>query len=134
MRLLRRIQKHILEEPRRFFMNGFGFTAKNEPDWFRLRFADASMEMPPCKTAACIAGTANLLTGCRRFGAHIRAARLIGVPTFEESRKNGVNNHPLFETNGWPYKFRYAYRDANTSEKRAKVAAARIEHLIKTGE
>jgi hypothetical protein len=132
VKLLRRIQKHIIEEPRRFFMEGFVVKAKSESEWKSksLWYNDISTQMPPCKTAACIAGTANLITGGRNLAASTRAAKLLGVPTFRESR---WKPHFLFQIDGWPEPFQSRYMNAKTSKTRAKIACARIDYLIKTG-
>lgn len=131
VRLLRRIQKHILEEPRRFFM--LGFIAKGEPGgkfkahpnvpWFRP--ADLADSVPPCGTAACIAGWTNLFTGHRPDAWH-PARKEIGI--------SNAQAKTLFNSGFWPEPFRGRYSSASTPAKRAKIAAARIEHLIQHGE
>lgn len=130
VRLLRKIQKHILEEPRRFFMDWF--IAKGTPgkkdltaigNWTAV--CDLSSVTPPCGTAACIAGWVNLF---RKHDPtdHDAAARELGLELGQQ--------HRVFNVMYWPELFRYSYTKAKTPQTRAKIAAERIEHLIKTGE
>ena len=126
VRLLRRIQKQILAEPRQFFMSWW-FTS--DPDDVM------SKKIPNCGTAACIGGWAVALSKkmkperARIFhggGIGPLATSLIGLdPAFADR---------LFVASWWPMQFRSKWRVASTPLARAKVAAARIEHLIKTGE
>src|SRR4051812_24586244 len=68
VRLIRRIQKHILEEPRRFFMKAIlaiGVPGSHEWDEVKGGWnpSDLSDTVPPCGTAACLAGWTGLLSG-----------------------------------------------------------------------
>lgn len=136
VRLLRRIQKHILEEPRRFMMVASNFVATTQEQWHCFRrhlFSDASEIMTPCGTAACIAGWANILTGVNprsfKAGDPQRAAVQIGItPSPLWSKSN------LFVIENWPEPFCSRYKKAKTSRVRVKIACKRIDHLIKTGE
>lgn len=134
VRLLRKIQKYITDEPRRFLMNAWGFKVKDADEWSKKTylFYDASSEMPPCRTAACIAGTANLLTGGRRLDAATRAAKILGVKTPQQYARQGVD-HPLFILSAWPEPYRLRYRNAYGVTQRAKIACQRIDYLIRTG-
>ena len=131
VRLLRRIQKHILEEPKRFFMGWF--IARGKPGTRRftdmgtawLVPTDLPGRVPPCGTAACIAGWANLFTG-HRPEAHRMAQKELGI-----TQAQGTS---LFNAHYWPDPFEQKYRAAKTPLQRAKIAAARIEHLITKGE
>lgn len=132
VKLLRRIQKHILDEPRRFVMErsilkstpGFTFNSDN----------NTIQRLPSCGTAACIAGWAVELT---THDANEQspesllssAAKLLNV----EETTSWVE-HPLFYTTFWPSPFRWKYLSAKTPKARAKIVSARIEYLIKTGE
>lgn len=79
---------------------------------------------PDCGTAACIAGWANLLTG--------------GDPSDYETavQELGMTEYrpEVFDVPRWPKPFKKDYESSATPMKRAEVAAARIEHLITTGE
>jgi len=104
------------------------FKAKNKDDWKNgigegMVMEDLSCEMPPCKTASCIAGTANLLTGGRKLSSAVRARKVLGL-----------GDQELFHSGLWPYPFNQKYLEAKTPRQRAKIACARIDHLIKTGE
>lgn len=127
VKLLRKIQKHITEEPRRFFMSGIAIHAKNKKDWDQARFwrGDLANTMPACKTAACIAGWALELTDNRHEDLPY-AARLLGIDPLK------MDN--LFLSYCWPKPFRSAFEKSRSSPKtRAKAACDRIDHLIKTG-
>jgi hypothetical protein len=134
VKLLRRIQKYIMEEPRRFLMDAWGIKARSQKEWKRKteycegqpKFEDASDNMPPCGTAACIAGTANLLTGGKKLSADVRAAKQIGLSKLQAEN--------LFYKFNWPARFEVRYDSAKTPKARAKIACQRIDHLIKKGE
>lgn len=123
VRLLRKIQKHILEEPRRYDQN-----------LWRIEVDPATNpERPPCGTMACIGGWATALSGKERdsyLGWDV-AMRLLGLTREQADR--------LFDTvekgtdlNKWPKKFVTAYLKAKTPRDRARVAVRRIDHFIKT--
>lgn len=128
VRLLRRIKRHILEEPNRLVMRTLGkigvagemFHGDSGPQSF-----------PKCGTAACIAGWACSLSGQSIYAGAQVAGELLGLPYIDDY--SGPAN-ALFFTFDWPQRFKDAYNDARTPTKRAKIAADRIEHLIKTGE
>jgi hypothetical protein len=132
VRLLRKIQQHILEEPRRFVMSAAVIKASTPKEWKSKKgpFApDLSSVMPPCGTAACIAGWADILTGGTGSEWYIRhrAAAALGVPDI-----GSWCGHPLFSENSWPEPFRAQYLAAKTPKRRAEIGAARIDHFIKT--
>ncbi len=135
VRLLRRIENYIMEEPRRFAMTIFA-VKRNEVEEQEAVPFDWSRTPPPCGTTACIAGTAAILSGKTIKEAEKLTTRwynrLLGLP-----RKMGgldFSSHPLFWHDCWPDPYCFRYRDAKTPRARAKVACARIEHLIKHGE
>lgn len=127
VRLLRRIQKHILEEPRRFVMEdlvrygppGEAFESDNGSEQI---FAE-------CGTAACIAGWTLMLSGYRieRVNYLKRASELLSLGSDADEDR-------LFFADSWPEPFKHNYARAKRPATRAKIAAARIEHLITTGE
>lgn len=105
------------------------FVARGQPgQGFDVRFheSDLAKTVPPCGTAACIAGWANLLTGGMEEGDHFRAADVLGL-----DREMAWN---VFGADSWPDHFWTQFRKARYPKVRAKIAAARIEHLIETGE
>lgn len=129
VKLLRKIKKHILEEPRRFLMRTFMVRKSevvgktfNGDSYQRIPFAK-------CGTAACIGGWAVLLSDgmdapidCVRE----RANQLLGLSP------NDMHNE-VYEVNYWPEEFSSAYREAKTQRARATVAAKFIDYLTKKG-
>jgi hypothetical protein len=128
-RLLRRVAKHILAEPRRYNQNDI--ISRGQPG---EPYIDDLHTFPKCGTVACIGGWINILTMKRlpsETDLHKRhLARVLGVP-----RKNLAHLVAGIDAwDGWPQELNNAYDAASTPRERAKVAAARIEHFIKTGE
>jgi len=125
-RLLRKVQKRILAEPRQFVMWSY--------------FTSSIPNTPNCGTAACIAGwtiaesqklnpqQANNFVQDHGYDDHELAKKRLGI-THRQA------NH-LFYDESWPAPFRDQYRKLphNQRMRRARVAVARIEHFIKTGE
>jgi hypothetical protein len=139
VRLLRKIQKHILEEPRRFLMADVVVKAQTQDEWSIEAddYPDMSKLMPPCKTAACIAGWANLLTGAKtetQYLSYDRAVDQLGLVPGSPLASGWFDLSTLFFAPSWPEPYRTSYEKAETPAKRANVACARIDHLIKTGQ
>lgn len=130
VRLLRRIQKHILEEPRRFFMSGLLLRIKSKAQWMheKQRSFDMASTPPSCGTTACIAGWALVLTDNEKTRANrlSKAAELLGI--------HPNNTGPLFLSECWPSPFSLRYANAKTPKQRVKVAVTRIDWLISHGE
>lgn len=110
--LLRKIRARILACSHRFDMRDFG--GKN-----------ASKEK--CGTVCCIAGHAmsqqyhNTHSACEICDAATKKLRL-----------NYHQQDRLFYVGGWPDKFLIAFDNARSDLARAKVAARRITHFIRT--
>jgi len=140
VKLLRRVKRHILAEPKRLDMN----------QWVK------PSRQSPCGTAACIAGWTVLLSGPEEkiaevsktrtlyeaneaaiggFGVGIgeRARQLLGL-TYEQSVR--LFHVKAAWVNGvWPTEFARRYTSTKTTKaEKAKVAAERIDHFIRTGE
>lgn len=130
VRLLRRIQRHILQKPQRFFMEGI--VGHGTPGTKIASDNETMQVIPECGTVACIAGWANLLTGATgEDEANIyRARRALGTPEPEYVWGPDL----LFDLVAWPKSFLEQYKAAKRPARRAKIAAARIEHLITKGE
>lgn len=121
IRLLRKVQAAILRKPRQFQM-AMLFSGRD------------SMGKPAtgCGTAACVAGWAIFLAK--------RAKRLEDIrwPHSEltvATKALGLSNHQsciLFDDANWPTPFKDKYWSAKTAQGKARVAAKRIEHFIKT--
>ena len=135
VRLLRKVQKHILAETKRFIMDDFVVRQAEGEETF---FADDATEVPfaPCGTAACIAGWSVLLERGMRAKVkdfHAAGARVLGISTeYDEDHDLSSEATRLFYTCYWPHKFQTRYDSAKSQKQRAKVAVARIEHFIKT--
>jgi hypothetical protein len=128
-RILRRVARHILAEPLRYDQNAT--VEHGIPGEFRTGF---NRIVPECGTVACIGGWIALLGAKNpkrvRSLQPPKLARTLGVPL-----ENMCYLIAFVRNNyGWPEKHRTAYNRANTPRQRAKVAARRIEHFIKTGE
>lgn len=133
VKLLRRIKRHILEEPKRFVMR-LQFR-RSFPG--NVIFGDdyKNHVVPECGTVACIAGWALLLDkrriaeGDPWHNISQKASRVLGLREWV----GDPWKHPLFQVEGWPKVFAGRFRKAGLLRTRAKIAAARIDHLIKTG-
>lgn len=140
VRLLRRIEREIKKEPRRFNMN----------DWVDTNASEslAKKFVPPCNTTACIAGWATLLSHkykkddapdlplpktFRQKAEHLQEISEyyegVGQQALALTENQALN---LFFVDYWPEPYQTEHRFAKTPEGKAKVAIARIEHFIKT--
>jgi hypothetical protein len=120
-RLLRRVAKHILAEPKRLDMA-----------YFIDRVTDpkgVAHKMPPCGTVGCIAGWAVTLSTTERVAygrIATRAAKFIGIGDVVAQR--------LFYPGQWPEEFSRINEYRAQTVRHARLTAKRIEHFIKTGE
>lgn len=139
VKLLRKVQKFLLAEPRRFFMSVFG---EGPEDIGEEYYFDNEKYRPPCGTMACIGGTAVWCEKPRVFAKMVKknvsgdelgdaAGKLLGLTTEQASRLFYFKDWNDGEI-GWPDKFEIAYENAKTPLQRAKVGVARIERFIKT--
>jgi hypothetical protein len=138
-RLLRKVAKHILEEPNRYDQNdviSYGKPGEAYKNWNRP-LEESKSKFPACGTVACIGGWLNILTSKRR--PHV----LAGLPLRKLTTLLGVTESQIRrliaytyakDDAPWPERFRKAYDSAKTPRQRANVAHQRIEHFIKTGE
>jgi hypothetical protein len=139
IKLLRRVKKHILAEPKRLQMGAWGYRTSETQ----------------CGTAACIGGWAAILN-------KLPGKKILELPKFEiyatvdsapytspkeiavgsAQGRNALEITPrqatrLFFVDQWPWKYQRAYvvaeRQPNTFKKIAVITAERIEHFIKTG-
>lgn len=133
IKLLRKIQKAILKEPRQFDMD---------------RWYSFASSVPNCKTTACIAGWA---IACDRkvkpllaartfdgeFGVNTHSITYSGKPGDVAAQLLGIDldqREKLFQVGNWPRKYYIAYQRADTYKQRARIAFNRIGHFIKTGQ
>lgn len=124
VKLLRKVKRHILAEPKCLLMFGW---ARFKEQGHKL-FTDDGDTRPfgKCGTAGCIAGWACILEGEKALipSEYERKARLL-------LSLNKLEAERLFYPMHWPQKFSGGSKDDGKS-KTAKVAAARIEHFIRT--
>lgn len=141
IRLLRKVEAHILEEPKRYNQNTVceiysPARIKQRKGWG----GDVSF-IPPCGTVACIGGWVNVLSGHRRSKNLDLAKKTLGLTEEQSDRLfAGICYEPEFDcvelgdtSRQWPERFQVAYFKARTAAGRARVAVRRIEHFIKTG-
>jgi hypothetical protein len=141
--ILRTVQKRITEEPRRLYMEDWGLKVSPEFD-----------NNPPCGTVACIAGHVMLLTPEGRQylkDMHDLDVTEKGVMLGEETVRRGFGSEAgdfaknllgltseqvatLFFADRWPQPFHEMWLEAHGHEAEVKVANARIEYLIQTGQ
>lgn len=115
-RLLRKVQKHILEEPKRVWMGEWKIVGKQNIKYWEL-------SPPACGTVACISGWAAILNG-KPEDAY-SATDILELNRDEASR--------LFFEVHWPEHFHRAIASAPVqSPEYAKVVSDRIDHFIKT--
>ncbi len=142
IKLLRKVARHILEEPKRFEMDRWGM-------------ADHRV---PCNTTACFAGWAIILGDANpkrffkaaasdaqddrgrfmallegRVGASARAEKVLGITNEQARRLFHVDSLFHGDGRGWPEPYRGDFDHATSREHAAEIAVARIEHFIKTG-
>lgn len=117
VKLLRKIQKAILAEPRRFEMTR----------WVQKVEANGPDD-PPCGTTACIAGFADMLTNPEIFLKSLDNLNLKIRLQYRAQAALKISNKQatkLFET--WP-----GYNRLKTPMGRAKWAVRKIERFIKS--
>ena len=125
VKLLRQIQQHIREEPRRLNMDTWGY---------RNRGGVVSPASPPCGTAGCIAGWADILTNPEAEDvSEFRGAEAL----FRGEWVRPFNSSPsyegrLFYVGHWPPQFARRYRRAVRPATRARITCERIDHYIQT--
>lgn len=137
VKLLRKIQAHITEEPRRFFMDECIIKASTPEEWVNAAedHWDASKTMPPCGTAACISGWTNILTRAKSLDQYQdfdRAIASLGIVKSSDFH-DWTGADYLFLAECWPKQFSSRYKKAKTPKTRAKIACERINYLIATG-
>jgi hypothetical protein len=131
VRLLRRVAKHISEEPRRLDMGVLTDIRT------KYEYGD---DAPPCGTVGCIAGWACLLTGSKPqhawqggFNYWDKGAKLLGLSPIQAKRLfSRPDEHPEFPHEEWPVRFARRHERAKTHRGRAKATVDHIEHFIKT--
>ena len=114
VRLLRRVARRLLADPRRYDQSLYFFRSST------------------CGATGCIAGWAVHLSEDTAAGLnsfYARASRLLGLS--EDQANNLFSRYP---ERGWPQPFAARWSRAKSRRGQAQVAHDRIEHLIATGE
>jgi len=120
VKLLRKIQKAILKEPRRFEMGEWGM---------RLELGDVpDRHMPPCKTLACIAGHADLLTHPRLFQRAVNDDDHNAIRVRAQEQLGLTDRQAEILFTEWDD----AYDKLTTPLQRARWAVKRIDKFIRT--
>jgi hypothetical protein len=137
VKLLRKVQRHILAEPRRLNM---GYLAKHQE----------GPGAPACQTVGCIAGWASILGSRKVEWPADEEGDVLVEGTNElwtlgrhklrltEGQTKRLFTEPGQEDNaagllGWPERLSQAYQKAKSAAARAKVTAKRIDLFIKSG-
>jgi hypothetical protein len=121
-KLLRKVKKHILEEPRRFFMSSL--LERGTPGQVK-RLDDIERPLPDCGTAACIAGWTCVLADTPIID-RTYAEKVLGISV--------VQGDKLFFIGGWPELYQRKWDATKDISRRAQIGKNRIDHFIKTGE
>lgn len=121
VKLLRKVKKHILEEPRRYDQDATVCTSQPGSPY------EGKHVYPACGTIACIGGWALVLSG-KKNSSDLGIARQLLDLDYEQADRlfGGIGG------GNWPELFDNAYLKAKTLRGRVRVAARRIEHFIKT--
>ena len=119
VKLLRKIQEHISEEPRRLVMS---IVSDRKRPGSTVEDDGLEFKAAKCGTVACIAGWACILTK-QPYECMERAEVILGLDRHQSTR--------LFFSGEWG-KFRAKWLAAKTPKSRATIAVARIDHFIKT--
>jgi hypothetical protein len=125
VKLLRKIQKHILAEPRRYWQDTW-ITGDED------RIKEINGSVPDCKTMACIGGWACILGSNALNASAGELSALLGVDNGAVGRLIDYVGYTDPENSSWPRKYVTAYAKAKTPAGRARVAVRRIDHFIKT--
>jgi len=123
VKLLRKVAEYILAEPKRFFMPDFVRWKESRLDRLRNKHDGKIIDrpFPRCGTAACIGGWVCILSDKKETADSEVAAELLQINKDQAER--------LFFNA--PSKF-WDIWSGDGTKKTAKLAAARIEHFIRT--
>lgn len=121
--LLRTIQKHIREEPRRLRMAAWARGGPpNQEGYVESGYGEEDhVVFPPCGTVACIAGWAHILSG----GGIGSAGQSAGARALDVDFDTA-----LFFVDLWPADLEERYESAATDQERAEVACEAIDRFI----
>jgi hypothetical protein len=136
VKLLRKIQRHILAEPKRYAQDTV-ITRGKAGDIFGVEYEVGRHLFPECGTVACLGGWAELLSKDQRprgVSTLEFARKILGLTEDESARLFSGINEEMYIGIGrsWPKQYETAYMNAKTLRGRAHVAVRRIDHFIKT--
>jgi hypothetical protein len=129
VRMLRKVQRFLMEEPRRFNMREGVVSSTAIKD---------QLEQPPCGTACCIAGAIYILgNSVALHGQHIGFIVIEHYAAAQFNLRGSLASRLFFYNSGlpderWPNFYANAYQAAQTPLERACIGVARIEHFIAT--
>jgi len=130
VRKLRKLQKWILAEPRRFHMAFWAVGGKHHL---------VAKQNPPCGTVACLAGNACLMEGLAltpmaedKSDLELAEHDCISDKAMEILGLDELQQKALFHVDNWPMNFAEEYNSADDCIEGADITARRIEHFIKT--
>lgn len=141
IKVLQRLKKTLKAQPARFNMSFWGVSAREAKEDGDMDF----LEVPPCKTQACMAGEICIQEGLakvlkkgglvlkNRSGSFFHDARVAADLTETQAQNLFYFKQWNDGLHGWPTKFEAAYDSAQNPKDRVKVAIARLDHFIKTG-
>lgn len=150
---LRRLQKYILKEPRRFNLNFWGVHSEEDPESLRDSgvydneiVTILETQNPPCGTVACLAGNvcvmAKLVTPIDFEGHDLyefdnstptQAQEYLGISMEDADNLFYLQTWGVVD-GGWPKKFeKQLLKYTPGSKEYAQVGVDRIEHYIQTG-
>ena len=143
VRLLRKIQKFLIAEPRRFNMFEGVEPAEGKVGKLYLAGVAHLLEEPPCGTACCIAGAGYVIDKNLQLNQTSVPWQKVHSLFTDKYRLSEDQIDRLFYTSlqagstssfsgSWPKLYSEAYRNAKTPLERACVGVARIEHFIST--
>lgn len=114
--LLLKVKEKILKYPERYAQDVFGYVDSK------------------CGTDHCIGGWALKIAKQTPYRSDTAWREAQVLLLLDDDQAFNLFDYPVGqEGNGWPQKFVDAYLNAKTPKGRARVAARRIDHFIKTG-
>lgn len=125
IKLLEKVKKHILEEPRRLNMSS--------------GIKKVQKRKVPCGTIGCIAGWSVLLSkSLLELTKDLEIDEEKGWMPIEQDAQellgiSDLQKGNLFYLHNWPSKFQLTYKRAKTANGRARATAKRIDYFIKFG-
>lgn len=136
IRILRKVQEHILQEPKRYDQNDVLTHFTDSDLEARKEWGQDNKNIPKCGSIGCIGGWVNVLTKqpVKHWDSLDVAAVTLGLDYEQRGRLfASVDPEPdEGETDGWPLDLQRAYCKAKTQVGRARVGARRIERFIQT--